>query len=149
MKTYNFNRIIFRICTTFLVILGRVLSCSYEKISVVFNLYIQGTLLGLSGVLPLLTKIYLLRESCSSLDILMCIILLGYASIYIIGLFIVFKHYPPYWRWSFYQCVNDLQKLASYIHTSYIMINLLIFICWWLSLITLNISISYFMLLCS
>ena len=149
MKIYNLNGIIFRTCTTFLSILGRILNCSYEKISVLFNLYFQGILLGISGILPLLTKIYLLRVSCSLPDVLMCIILLGYASIYGVGLFILFKHYPPYWIWSFYQCVNDLQKLAGYIHMSYIVVNILIFICWWASLIAFNFSICYFLFLLS
>lgn len=146
MMTSKFNIIVFRICTGFLLYLGKILNCTYEKISVLFNLYFQASFLAISGFLPFLTKTYLLKETCTFPDVAMSVILLSYGSIYGVGLFILFKHYPPSWIRTFNLCVNDLQRLGKYVHVSYILINILIFIYWWLSLLAFNFLICFLIL---
>lgn len=48
----------FNICVHFLLGMGKVLHLNYVQISVIFNLWIQGTILMISGVIPFILYIY-------------------------------------------------------------------------------------------
>ena len=42
----------FGLCVLFLVLLGKLFGLTYKQISVVFNLWVQGAVLALSGLAP-------------------------------------------------------------------------------------------------
>ena len=42
----------FGLCVLFLILLGKLFGLTYKQISVVFNLWVQGGLLALSGLIP-------------------------------------------------------------------------------------------------
>ena len=136
-------RILFKLCVGFLLLLGRVFHFSYEKIAVIFNLYIQGTILMCSGVLPFMVSLYAVGLSPTILHSLLLMVTLMYATLYMAGWYLMFKHYPPRWGDSFNQCVYDLQRLRTSLHVSYVVLNLIIFVLWWLTLLFINLFLSY------
>ena len=136
--------ILFKLCAFFLLFLGRVFHCSYEKISVIFNLYLQGNILTLSGVLPFIASCAAMISDPGGWHFLLCVMTLCYASFYIVGRYLLFKHYPPRWIPTFNLCVSDLMKLVKCLHVSYVVVNLLIFVVWWLAVIGVNVLLSYF-----
>ena len=56
----------FGLCVLFLLLLGKLFGLTYKQISVVFNLWVQGAVLTLSGLAPLGTTVYRLTEEVST-----------------------------------------------------------------------------------
>ena len=74
----------FGLCVLFLLLLGKLFGLTYKQISVVFNLWVQGAVLALSGMAPFGIAIYKMLESFSMGWLLLTIILalyIGYFSI--------------------------------------------------------------------
>ena len=65
----------FGLCVLFLLLLGKLFGLTYKQISVVFNLWVQGVVLALSGLAPFGIAIYKLLESFSMGWLLLTIIL--------------------------------------------------------------------------
>ena len=53
----------FGLCVLFLLLLGKLFGLTYKQISVVFNLWLQGAILTLSGQAPFGMGIYKMMES--------------------------------------------------------------------------------------
>ena len=141
-KRNNTSKVIlipFMLCAGFLLLLGKSLGLSYKQISVIFNLYLQGGLLAMSGMLPLVASVWFLVEHASCIGWLILLLSLFYASIYVVGFVGLLQHYHLPMNYAFDLCVNDLEWIASKWHISYHAVNLVIFICWWLSLLGMNI----------
>ena len=75
----------FALCAWFLLVMGRLFRSGYEKMSVIVNLYIQGTLLLIAGFLPFMAALVNICESPTFVGFLMTVGLLFYASIYVVG----------------------------------------------------------------
>lgn len=132
----------FLLCVGFLQILGKCFRLSYKQISVVFNLYLQGAILTFSGIMPLVAIIWNIHK-CS---IEVVSLLLGcaiYFSIYVTAFISMLRHYHLPLEYAFDLCVKDLQWIASKWHISYYAVNIVIFILWWLSIIGMNVLVSY------
>lgn len=56
----------FGLCVLFLLLLGKLLGLTYKQISVVFNLWVQGAVLALSGLAPFGIVVYKMTESFST-----------------------------------------------------------------------------------
>ena len=97
----------------------------------------------LSGFFPFFASVYVVVVEPTIFNIILMMVMLIYASIYYAGWGVMYKHYPPRWRESFLLCVNDLQKLCGIFHVSYVVLNLIIFVVWWLALLFLNVFLSY------
>ena len=67
------------------LVMGRLFRSGYEKMSVIVNLYIQGTLLLIAGFLPFIAALVNICESPTFVGFLMTVGLLFYASIYVVG----------------------------------------------------------------
>ena len=65
----------FGLCVLFLLLLGKLLGLTYKQISVVFNLWVQGAVLTLSGLTPFGIVIYKILESFSVSWLVLAIIL--------------------------------------------------------------------------
>ena len=139
-------RYLFKLCTYFLCGIGRCFRFSYEKISVIFNLYLQGGVLVLTGVLPFFASCAAVIANPSLLNFATAIAMLGYATLYVTGFFLLLQRYPPRWFDSFDLCVKDLLKLCQLLHLSYMKLNLVIFVVWWIALIVVNLLLSYTLL---
>lgn len=135
--------LLFEICVLFLELLGKVFGLTYKQISVVFNLWIQGAVLTLSGLLPLLAIIIFQMKWFDFQDYglyLIIFALYGYGYIYAFIKMLCHYHLP--FDFAFDLCVEDLQWLAKKWHTTYMIVNLLIFIVFFLILLVLNLYIS-------
>ena len=55
----------FGLCVLFLLLLGKLFGLTYKQISVVFNLWVQGAVLALSGLAPFGIAVYKMMESFS------------------------------------------------------------------------------------
>ena len=137
----------FMLCAGFLLLLGKSLGLSYKQISVIFNLYLQGGLLALSGMLPLVAIIWNMLEHPSCMGWLIMLLSMFYSSIYVVGFVGLLRHYHLPMNYAFDLCVSDLCRVASKWHISYHAVNLVIFIGWWLSLVGMNVLISRSILL--
>lgn len=64
----------FGLCVLFLLLLGKLVGLTYKQISVVFNLWVQGAVLALSGLAPFGVIVYKLLESFSAGWLLLSIV---------------------------------------------------------------------------
>lgn len=129
----------------FLRLLGKLFGLTYKQISVVFNLWIQGAFLALSGLAPFGVAIFKVIESFSMEWLVLIIVLAIYSMVYVYGFIRMLQHYHLPFDDSFDLCVKDLQWLAKKWHTTYEMVNLLIFVLLFVFLMGLNIFISYYL----
>ena len=135
----------FGLCVLFLLLLGKLVGLTYKQISVVFNLWVQGAVLALSGIAPFGVIVYKMLESFSIGWLFLSIIFAIYGMVYVYAFVNMLKHYHLPFNDAFDLCVRDLQWLAKKWHTSYQMVNLLIFVLFYLILLGLNFLICYYL----
>jgi hypothetical protein len=126
-------------------LLGKLFGLTYKQISVVFNLWVQGALLTLSGLAPLGFTLYKLQESLSLGWFLGALVLACYGGVYVYAFIKMLLHYHLPFDDAFDLCVKDLMWVAEKWHTTYHMVNLLIFILFYLILLGLNILTCYYL----
>ena len=135
----------FGLCVLFLLLLGKLFGLTYKQISVVFNLWVQGAVLTLSGLAPLGFTLYKLQESLSLGWFLGALVLACYGGVYVYAFIKMLRHYHLPFDDAFDLCVKDLMWVAEKWHTTYQMVNLLIFILFYLILLGLNILTCYYL----
>ena len=136
----------FGVCVLFLLLLGKLFGLTYKQISVVFNLWVQGAVLALSGLTPAGVAIYKMWESFSVNWLLMTIILALYGMVYVYGFIRMLKHYHLPFDDAFDLCVEDLVWLAKKWNTTYQMVNIIIFVILYLILLGLNLYLGIVLL---
>ena len=136
----------FGLCVLFLLLLGKLLGLTYKQISVVFNLWVQGAVLALSGLAPFGIVVYKMTESFSTGWLVLSFILALYGTAYVFAFIIMVQHSRLPFDDAFNRCVWDLQKVAQKWHTTYQMVNLIIFVVLFLLLLSLNIAGGYLLL---
>ena len=136
----------FGLCVLFLRLLGELFGLTYKQISVVFNLWVQGAILTLSGLAPFGAAIYKGEESFSLGWLVLAIALLLYGMVYVYGFIRMLQHYHQPFDDAFDLCVRDLQWLAMKWHSTYQMVNIIIFVLLYLVLLGLNILFSYYLI---
>ena len=136
----------FGLCVLFLLALGKLCGLTYKQISVVFNLWIQGAILMLSGLILWPVAIYRFIDSGDLSWLCVSIVYLPPACLYVYGYIRMLRHYHLPFNDAFDRCVSDLQRLAGKWHTTYQVVNLLIFVVFFLLLLSLNIVSGYLLL---
>ena len=136
----------FGLCVLFLLLLGKLFGLTYKQISVVFNLWVQGAVLALFGLAPFGIAIYKMLDSFSIGWLFLTIILALYGIAYVYAFIKMLQYYRLPFNDAFDLCVKDLQILAKKWHTTYQIVNLLIFVLFYLFLLGLNVLISYYLL---
>jgi len=136
----------FGLCVLFLLLLGKLFGLTYKQISVVFNLWVQGAVLALSGLAPFGVVVYKLLESFSVGWLFMFFVFALYGMAYVYAFIKMLKHYHLPFNDAFDHCVDDLERLAKKWHTTYQMVNLLVFILFYLILLGLNVLICYYLI---
>ncbi len=121
------------ICVRFPIALGRCIHMTYERISVVFNLWIQGLVLLLASVAPLVAGL-----AAGSGIIVICALALYATTCAFVILKLLHRYNLPV-NDAFALCEGDLQRLAVRWNRSYIFVNILIFVVLYLLLILLDI----------
>ncbi len=133
----------FGVCVLFLLVLGKLFGLTYKQISVVFNLWIQGAALSLTGLAPAAACVYKLAAGGSLLWLAATVPLMTYAAVYVYGIVKMLRHYHLPFDDAFDLCVEDLQRLAVKWRTSYQMVNIIIFVLLFLVLITINLLLTH------
>ena len=133
----------FGLCVLFLLLLGKLFGLTYKQISVVFNLWVQGAVLALSGLAPLGATVYRLTEEVSTGRLLLTFLMFCYGMVYVYMFIKMLRHYHLPFDDAFDLCVRDLEWLAAKWHTTYHIVNLLVFILFYLILLGLNIYLAY------
>jgi hypothetical protein len=136
----------FGVCVLFLLLLGKLFGLTYKQISVVFNLWVQGAVLALSGLAPAGVTIYKIWESFSVNRLLLTIILTLYGIVHVYGFIRMLKHYHLPFDDAFDLCVEDLVWLAKKWNTTYQMVNIIIFVILYLILLGLNLYLGIVLL---
>lgn len=136
----------FGLCVLFLLLLGKLFGLTYKQISVVFNLWVQGAVLVLSGLAPAGVTIYKIWESFSVNRLLLTIILTLYGIVHVYGFIRMLKHYHLPFDDAFDLCVEDLVWLAKKWNTTYQMVNIIIFVILYLILLGLNLYLGIVLL---
>ena len=136
----------FGLCVLFLLVLGKLFGLTYKQISVVFNLWVQGAVMTLSGLAPLGVAVYKMMGSFSIGWLVLAIVLALYGIVYVYGFVRMLQHYHLPFDDAFDLCVKDLQLLAKKWHSTYQMVNIIIFVILFLALLGLNILISYYLI---
>ncbi len=136
----------FAICVLFLIALGKLCGLTYKQISVVFNLWIQGAVLVLSALAPSAAAVWQIAHGGSLLWVAALIPLLAYAALAVYGFVKMLKHYHLPFDHAFDLCVMDLQVLAHRWHSTYQMVNIIIFVVFYLLLIGLNLALANYIL---
>ena len=134
---------LFMLCVYFLEWLGKMTGLNYKKISVVFNIYIQGGILLVSSCLPLIKVILCNSDNGGKWRILFfggCLIYIG---LYVYGLYILYKHYHTPLEYAFDLCVDDLLFLSKKWGMSYNAVNILIFVIGWFLCVGLNCALLF------
>ena len=83
----------FGLCVLFLLLLGKLLGLTYKQISVVFNLWVQGAVLALSGLAPFGIVVYKMTESFSTGWLVLSFILALYGTAYVFAFIIMVQHF--------------------------------------------------------
>lgn len=136
----------FGLCVLFLLLLGKLFGLTYKQISVVFNLWVQGAVLALSGLAPFGIAVYKMLESFSMGWLILSIIFALYGAAYVYAFIKMLNHYHLPFDAAFDLCVDDLERIAEKWRTTYQMVNLLIFVLFYLLLLGLNIYICYYLI---
>ena len=136
----------FGLCVLFLLLLGKLFGLTYKQISVVFSLWVEGAVLALSGLAPFGIAVYKMMESFSMWWLLLSAALLIYGIAYVYSFVKMLQHYHLPFNDAFDLCVRDLQWLAKKWHTTYQIVNLLIFVLFYLILLGFNIFICNYLI---
>ena len=135
----------FGLCVLFLLLLGKLFGLTYKQISVVFNLWVQGGLLTLSGLAPLMVAVFKMSESFSMGWMALTIVFALYGFAYVYAFVKMLQHYRLPYDAAFDLCVDDLKRIAVKWHTTYEMVNLIIFILLYLILLCMNVLICVYL----
>ncbi len=131
---------IFLVCVKFLMTLGRCTHLTYKQISVVFNLWVQGIVLLLASITPLVVSIV---QNC---NVVVIGLLALYALVCAYGILRILHHYMLPMEKAFDLCVADLLRIATQRKRSYNYVNIALFIVLYLVLICFDIVLVYFIL---
>ena len=136
----------FGLCVLFLLLLGKLFGLTYKQISVVFNLWVQGAVLALSGLAPFGIIVYKMSESFSMGWLALSVVFALYGIAHVYGFIKMLKHYHLPFDDAFDLCVEDLVWLAKKWHTTYQMVNIIIFVLLYLILLGINLYLSIVLL---
>ena len=123
---------LFNYCCEIMYALGDLLGLSYQEVCVIGNIYVQGALLVAAAAVPVWFAFK--QKSHYALKVAACINVLCYSALV---LYFCFRYAPPLAA-SFDRCVEDLKNLAEAWHTTYVVVNIAIFVLWWVASIFWN-----------
>ena len=123
---------LFYLCCEIMHTLGNLLGLSYQEVCVIGNIYVQGALLVAAAAVPLWFAFR--QKSHYALKTIACVNVLCCSALV---LYFCFRYAPPLAA-SFDRCVEDLKNLAEAWHTTYVVVNIAIFVLWWVASIFSN-----------
>ena len=140
MNRNNMIDSLFMTCVKFLQWLGARTRLTYEEISVLFNLWVQGVVLLIASVAPLVVGIV---KGC---EVGVVVPLAVYALVCALVILKILRHYMMPMDAAFDQCVEDLQRIAMKWKRSYNYVNIAIFVVLYLLLLCFDGLLVYALL---
>jgi len=137
---------LFVICTTFLSWLGNRFGMSYKKISVWFNLYLQGGVVVIFSMMPSVASFVRALNNASLINILLLIFFVCLSIVVTLLYIKMIKHYGNDIDEAFDKCVDELIALAAVFKISYQRVNIIIFVEMFLTLLALCFVLAYLLL---
>ena len=128
---------LFMTCVKFLQWLGERIHLTYKEISVVFNLWVQGVVLLIASVAPLVVGIV---KGCEVVPLAI------YALACALVILKILRHYMMPMDAAFDLCVEDLQRIAMKWKRSYNYVNIAIFVVLYLLLLCFDGLLVYALL---
>jgi hypothetical protein len=101
----------------------------------------------MSGLAPLMVAVFKMSESFSMGWMALTIVFALYGFAYVYAFIKMLQHYRLPYDAAFDLCVDDLERIAAKWHTTYEMVNLLLFVLFYLILLGLNVFVGYYLLL--
>lgn len=146
--------IVFGLCVLFLQGLGKLVGLTYTQISVVFNLWLQGAVLMLSGLAPFAALLYASWGQWSVLSVVELVTLLLYGAVYVVAFLLMLNHYFLFAKETlrirveaaYRLCATELDRGAAKIGISYMALNVLVFIVAYLGVLGANVFFSWHIL---
>lgn len=135
---------LFTLCCGIMYLLGVIFDMTYKEICVVGNIYVQGALWAISSLLPIIaaTKAVIIKRSPLRIGILATTI--GLASLYGMALAKLVQRYALPLEPSYDLCVRDLNAMATQLGTTYEIINIIIFVAFFVLCILGNCCLYHF-----
>lgn len=129
----------FTLCTVFLQFLADTFHTTYARMSVYFNIYLQGGVLFLCALMLLIAAIrHAVRNGMSK----RVLAIFGYATAQILFVgYACFRYRPPL-ETAFNRCYTDLMTISFQNNYAYAAINLLIFVIFYIAILTTDIYLS-------
>ena len=131
---------LFTLCTDFLEFLAQVFHTTYYRMSVYFNIYFQGGVLLLSALALLICSAVVTYQDGFQTK---TNFLMVYAIVQMLFIAIAFYRYRPPLDSAYYRCFYDLLTISMHNMVIYALVNILIFIVFYLMLLISNIWLSY------
>lgn len=131
---------LFIVCVKFLMTLGRCTHLTYKQISVVFNLWVQGIVLLLASIAPLIVGIY----QHASIAVVGLLTVYSFGCTY--GILRILHHYMLPMEEAFDLCVADLLRITEQWKRSYNYVNIALFVVFYLALISIDSVLVYVLL---
>ena len=119
---------LFVLCCGILSLLGEVFDMTYKEICVIVNIYVQVGLWAASSILPIIaaTRAVIVKRNLWHTIVLFLTIVLG--ALYGTAAVWLVQRYALPLEESFDLCVEDLNAIASLMGTTYEIVNILIFV---------------------
>jgi hypothetical protein len=131
---------LFTLCTDFLEFLAQVFHTTYYRMSVYFNIYFQGGILLLSALALLICSAVVTYQDGFQTK---TNFLMVYAIVQMLFIALAFYRYRPPLDSAYYRCFYDLLTISMHNMVIYALVNILIFIVFYLMLLISNIWLSY------
>jgi hypothetical protein len=131
---------LFTLCTDFLEFLAQVFHTTYYRMSVYFNIYFQGGILLLSALALLICSAVVTYQDSFQTK---TNFLMVYAIVQMLFIAMAFYRYRPPLDSAYYRCFYDLLTISMHNMVIYALVNILIFIVFYLMLLISNIWLSY------
>lgn len=131
---------LFTLCTDFLEFLAQIFHTTYYRMSVYFNIYFQGGILLLSALALLICSAIVTYQDGFQTK---TNFLMVYAIVQMLFIAIAFYRYRPPLDSAYYRCFYDLLTISMHNMVIYSLVNILIFIVFYLMLLISNIWLSY------
>lgn len=131
---------LFTLCTDFLEFLAQVFHTTYYRMSVYFNIYFQGGVLLLSALALFICSVVVTYQDGFQTK---TNFLMVYAIVQMLFIALAFYRYRPPLDSAYYRCFYDLLTISMHNMVIYALVNILIFIVFYLMLLISNIWLSY------
>lgn len=138
MMGASIDKCFFSVCCAEMGAVGLAWGLTYKEICVIINIYMEASLCLLATLYLTWTTIRYCVRRKSPVSLIMAIVINAYCVVCLIGFLWICHHYAMPLPDAFDTCVIELRKLARQYHTTYNVVNYMIFIIFFLAHVVIN-----------